>query len=168
MIQADSSDVMMTSLKLSHRENGVLVVGVHLCGCPRNRPIRTQRVNYEHTKREYINGFVILWLLHEGFRRHVAESAWGLGLRDAGLLGGADVQHFGHAEIRDLGLQGRGEEDVIGGQIAVDDGRRLLVHVAQTESHVGENVVVHRSLRHSVLLQVAGQGDVQVLHDEVR
>ena len=42
------------------------------------------------------------------------------------------------------------------------------MHVAQIERHVEKNIIVNRSLQYSVFLQVAGQGDVQVLHDKVR
>ena len=51
---------------------------------------------------------------------------------------GGQVEAPGHTQIRDLGCHVGSEEDIVGREISVNDGRNLAAHVevAQAQNHV--------------------------------
>ena len=99
---------------------------------------------------------------------HEGGGAWCLRLRHLCGTAGAHVQDLGHAEVRDLGGHAGRQEDVVGGQVAVDDGRRELMEVAQSEGHLQQDAAANLGWEGTVRVQTAAEGGWQVLHHQLR
>ena len=162
MVKTDLPHVRLAAIKFGHRRECAGIF--NLVGDTRQWPLSRKRMDHENAKREAVDGRVVVWLIHQRFRRHVARRA--RSFRHSTLCGWRDIEDFGDSEVGDLGLEGGGEENIVGRQVSVYDGRRLLVEVAQAQGHVGENVVVRWGVGHSLLVQVGSQSGVQTLHHE--
>ena len=58
-----------------------------------------------------------------------------------------------------------GEEDIVGREISVNDGRSLAVEVAQAQSHIMKNAVADLLWENTVLLNAGGEVGGEKLHD---
>ena len=117
-------------------------------------------------RRCYLGG--ILWPGQHCLGGHEGGGAWCLRLRHLCSTVGTHVQDLGHAEVGDLGGHAGRQEDVIGGQVAVDDGRRELVKVAQPEGHLQQDGAANLGWEGTVRVQTAAKGCGKVLHHQLR
>ena len=98
---------------------------------------------------------------------HEGSGAWCLRLRHLCSTAGAHVQDLGYTEVRDLGGHAGRQEDVVGGQVAVDDRRRELVEVAQPEGHLQQDATTNLSWEGTMRIQTAAESGGQVLHHQL-
>ena len=77
------------------------------------------------------------------------------------------VEDPGHTQIRDLGSHVWGEEDIVGREISVNNGRSLAVEVAQAHSHIVKDGVADLLRENAILLNAGSHGEVggEKLHD---
>ena len=164
----DPIDEPATPFKLIDRNSFVWISRVFCIHSTWCRPLSTQSVHYKNTKREdvYLGG--IFGPVQHCLRRHEGRGAWYPRLRHLCGTAGAHVQDLGHAEVRDLGGHAGRQEDIVGGQVTVDDGRRELVEVAQPEGHLQQDAAANLGWEGTVRVQTAAEGCGQVLHHQLR
>ena len=75
------------------------------------------------------------------------------------------VEDSCHTQIRDLGCHVGGEEDIVGREISVNDGRSLAVEVAQAQSHIMKDGVADLLWENAMLLNAGGEVGGEKLHD---
>ena len=164
----DPIDEPATTFKLSDKNETIRIIRVFCECCTRNWPLSCQNVHYKNAKREdvYLGG--IFGSVQHCLGGHEGRGAWYPCLRHLCGTAGAHVQDLGHAEVRDLGGHAGRQEDVVGGQVAVDDGRRELVEVAQPEGHLQQDGAANLGWEGTVCVQTAAEGGGQVLHHQLR
>ena len=64
-----------------------------------------------------------------------------------------------------IGRHVRSEEDIVGREILVNDGRSLAVEVAQAQSHIMKDGVADLLWENAVLLNAGGEVGGEKLHD---
>ena len=79
----------------------------------------------------------------------------------------AHIQDLGHAEVRNFGSHAGRQEDVVGGQVTVDDGRRELVEITQPEGHLQQDAAANLGREGTVRVQTAAEGGGQVFHHQL-
>ena len=75
------------------------------------------------------------------------------------------IKNPGHAQIRDLGCHIGGEEDIVGREISVNDGRSLAVEIAQAQCHIIKDGVADLLWEDAILVNAVGEVCVEKLHD---
>ena len=75
------------------------------------------------------------------------------------------VEDPGHTQIRYLGCHVGSEEDIVGREISVNDGRGLAVEVVQTKRHIMKDGVAYLLWENAILLDAVGEVDGEKLHD---
>ena len=77
-----------------------------------------------------------------------------------------DVDNFRHSKIGDFCSHICREEDIIGGKIAMNEGRIAAVEIAETENNIIDDGVAYFWWHDAMSFDAAGQVGVQLLHHE--
>ena len=127
-------------------------------------PLTTVHVNHHHTKRKHINTSIVARIGYHRLWWHVRRSA--RYLCHAAGLHRAHVENPGHTQIRNFSCQIRTEQHIIGGEISMNDGRLLVVKVAEAQSHIVKNGVANLLWKDSIIFDTGGKICRKVLHDQ--
>ena len=137
---------------------------MHVCPtCGSGHLAITEYVDHQNAIGELINTCVVFRVGYHYLWWHVGRSA--RDLCHAADLQNGQVEDPGHTKIRDLGCHVGGKENVVGGEVSVNDGRSLTVEVAQTQSHIMKDGLADLLWENAILLIAGGEVGGEKLHD---
>ena len=129
----DLLHVVVTTLQLSATDHHPSLV--HVGGSKWLGEGFREKENGHNTQGEDVYCDIVSRLVFQGLWGHVDGGSWSLGHG-----GRSQSRHdAGHAEVRYLGRHAGVQEDVSGGQVAVDDGRTVAVQEGEAVCHVQQD-----------------------------
>ena len=115
-------DVGFTSLTIGnwYRKSSYSITPIfdHFTSGTRVREPACQDLNFNYSKRETVNHLRVDGRVSEGLRWHVDQSPWARG------VGGhtwVDTEELGHTEVGDFGSAASNQQDIVAGEVTMDD-----------------------------------------------
>ena len=126
-------------------------------------PLTTKHKDHHNAIGELVNTCVVFGIGYHHLWWHVGRGAWSLCHASDSMR--SQAEDPGHTQIRDLGRHVGGEEDIVGREISMNNGRSLAVEVAQAQSHIVKDGVADLLWENAVLLNAGGEVGGEKLHD---
>ena len=161
MVRAHQVDLLTTSLGFGNGRE--FPASRYLDGLRGDGPHLRYEVKDQHTKRETVHLRVVGGILSEGLRRHVGRCPRRLGELHCTFRG--EIEDPSDAEVGDFCDHIGGEEDVVCGEVTVDDGRGVAVKVGKTQGDVVKHGDLQVARDVGLRLDAGRQTRGQVLHN---
>ena len=126
--------------------------------------LASQYLNFKYSERETVDLLGVDGRISEGLWRHVDQGPWARGV---GGQAWVDTEELGHTEVGDLGSAAGNQQDIVAGEVAMDD--VIGVEVIQSQGYVvaqGDLDMVGQRLLGS--LEKTGEAFVHEFHEQHR
>ena len=168
MGRVDEVDVGFTTLTIGDRylnsSYSITWIFDHFASGTRLRELACQDLNFNYSERETVNLVGVDGRISEGLWRHVDQGPW---TRGVGGQAWVDTEELGHTEVGDLGSAASNQQDIVAGEVAMDD--VIGVEVIQSQGYVvaqGDLDMVGQRLLGS--LEKTGEAFIHKFHQQHR
>ena len=131
----DEIDVGLTTLTIGNRYRNssysITSIFDHFTSGTRVREPACHDLNFNYSKRKTVDLLRVDGRISEGLRWHVDQGPWAHGV---GCHAWVDTEELGHTEVGDLGSATSDQQDIVAGEVAMDD--IIGVEVIQSQGYV--------------------------------
>ena len=164
----DEVDVGFTTLAIGNRHQNssysITSIFDHFASGTRVRELACQDLKFNDSERETVDLLGVDGRISEGLWRHVDQGPWACGV---GGQAWVDTEELGHTEVGDLGSAAGNQQDIVAGEVTMDD--IIGVEVIQSQGYVvaqGDLDMVGQRLLGS--LEKTGEAFVHEFHEQHR
>ena len=164
----DKVNVGFTTLAIGnrHRNSPYSITSIfnHFASGTGVRELARQDLNFNYSKRETVDLLGVDGRISESLWWHVDQGSWARGV---GGQAWVDAEELGHTKVGDLGSAASNQQDIVAGEVAMDD--VIGVEVIQSQGYVvaqGDLDMVGQRLLGS--LEKTGEAFVHEFHQQHR